>query len=244
MSTFPDFVRAANIADNPDTYQRENEAIDPSGALWNGLRQAADWAGRTVLDLGCGSGFWLPRYAETAARVTGVEPDDTLLERARDAAAGDPTIDVLPGSAERLPLADHSVDVVHARFAYFFAPRCGPGLREVLRVLRPTGTFVVIDNDLRHGEFAELLRESPWAAPQGTADVTDAWWVDHGARRVEVMSAWSCASGADLESILRIEFPAEAVDAWVRRHPGQASLSYGYALFVVDGSTGDARPAR
>ena len=34
----------------------------------------ADWAGRVVLDLGCGTGFHLPRFAATAARVFGVEP--------------------------------------------------------------------------------------------------------------------------------------------------------------------------
>jgi hypothetical protein len=62
-------------------------------------------------------------------------------------------------------------------------------LREVLRILRPGGTLVVIDNDWRHGEFAELLRASAWAQAQGTAVSTDAWWAGHAARRTEVMSS-------------------------------------------------------
>ncbi len=44
----------------------------------------------------------------------GVEPDPRLLPLA---AARDPRVRVLRGSAEHIPLPDHSVDVVHARFA-------------------------------------------------------------------------------------------------------------------------------
>jgi len=228
VSYFPDFVRAPNIADNPDAYERENRAMDPSGALWTALRETANWTDRTIVDVGCGTGFWLPRYAETAARVIGVEPDADLRTRARSTG-----IRVLNGSAEHLPLPDASVDVIHARFAYFFPPGCDAGLDEALRVLRPGGTIVVIDNDLRNGKFAVLLRQSSWAAPQGTADVTDAWWAERGARRQEVMSSWSCADPAALEEILRIEFPPALVDAWLHEHPGRSSLSYGYVLFAV-----------
>jgi SAM-dependent methyltransferase len=56
--TFPDFHRAPNIADHPEVYERENEAIDPDGRLWRALRERSDWTGRTLLDLGCGTGFW------------------------------------------------------------------------------------------------------------------------------------------------------------------------------------------
>ncbi len=228
---FADFQPAPNIAGHPEVYERENAAIDPTGVLWQALRDEADWAGRTLVDLGCGTGFWLPRYAAgpgAAARVAGVEPDPALRARA----ARHDGVEVLAGSAERLPFADASVDVIHARFAYFFPPHCAPGLREAMRVLRPGGALVVIDNDWRHGEFAELLRASFWARAQGSADTTDAWWAEHGARRTEVMSAWRCADPAELESVLRIEFPADMVDAWVRDHPDRADLGYGYALFT------------
>lgn len=34
------------------------------------------------------------------------------------------------GSAEDIPLPDHSVDIAHARFAYFFGPGSKPGLAD------------------------------------------------------------------------------------------------------------------
>jgi predicted N-acetyltransferase YhbS len=213
-----DFARAPNIADNTDLYEKENAAIDPDGVLWQALRDQADWRGKTLLDLGCGTGFWLPRYAD-AAHVIGVEPDPALR-------AGAPRC-VIAGSAEQLPLPDDSVDVVHARFAYFFPPDCEPGWHEVMRVLRPGGTLVVVDNDRGHGEFAELLTASPWVPPDAGE-----WWRRMGAQRVDVLSAWRFDTPADLVDVLRIEFPGDLVDAWTSRNPDRGELSYGYTLYV------------
>jgi SAM-dependent methyltransferase len=235
---FPDFRPALNQGGRPDLYELENRAIDPDGVLLEAMRELAPWAGRTLVDLGCGSGYWLPGYADEAGAVIGVEPDPALLTLAM---ARDPRARVLPGSAEHLPLDDASVDVVHARFAYFWPPNCAAGLAEVRRVLKPGGTLIVVDNDLRAGEFAGLLRAAGGTA-QGRPDVTDAWWAARGASRTEVMSRWEFASRADLEAVLRLEFPAVA-DAWLAGHPDALGLGYGYVLFAV-GREGDTTAVR
>ena len=230
---FPDFVTAPNIAHAVDVYERENQSIDPTGALWRQLRNLADWKGRSLLDLGCGTGYWLPRYStgtQAAAEVIGVEPDPTLLPLARQRQAGT----VLAGSAEHIPLPDASIDVIHARFAYFFPPGCDAGLAESLRVLRPGGALIVIDNDHRAGEFAELLARSPWAEPQGTSDTTDAWWAERGADRTAVLSAWRTQDPGQLAEILRNEFPPDVIEPWLETHPDRNEISYGYALFRVN----------
>lgn len=229
--SFPDFQAAPNQGARPDLYEVENEALDPDGLVLAAMRELAPWAGRTLVDLGCGSGYWLPGYAAEAAAVIGVEPDPALVPLA---AARDPRVRVLPGSAEHIPLGDASADVVHARFAYFWAPHCAAGLAEVRRVLKPGGALVVVDNDHRAGEFAGLLRATAEAG-QGygdNADVTDAWWAERGATRTEVMSRWQFRTRADFEAVLLLEFP-EVAGRWLAEHPGATGLSYGYVLFTV-----------
>lgn len=229
---FSDFRPSGNQATRPDVYELENQAIDPDGLVWGAMRQLAPWAGRVLVDLGCGNGFWLGRYADQAAEVIGIEPDPDLAALAR---ARDMRTRVVEGSAEHIPLRDSSVDVIHARFAYFFPPGCDAGLSEVRRVLRPRGRLVVVDNDYRHGQFAHLLTRSAWAARQGQAETTDAWWGARHAARVEVMSEWRFDHRADLESVLHLEFPDEIADAWLREHPRAIGLSYGYVIFAVGG---------
>jgi SAM-dependent methyltransferase len=238
-AAYPDWRFAPNIGGHPDLYEVENRGIDPDGHLLSAMRRLAPWADRTVLDLGCGTGFWLPGYAREAARVVGVEPDPALRERAAARVADRANVEVRPGSAERLPLPDRSVDVAHARFAYFLAPGAGrdpggdAGLAEVLRVLAPGGSLVVVENDYRWGEFAGLLAGGASQSPGSTAEAVDAWWRQRGAQRHEVRSRWQFASRADLAAVLDIEVPAAVARAWLARNPTATGLTYGYVLYVV-----------
>ncbi|MDX1658307.1 MAG: class I SAM-dependent methyltransferase [Nitriliruptorales bacterium] len=239
--TFADWTRAPNIAEHPEIYERENEAIARDGRLDAALREVADWTGRELLDIGCGTGFWLPRYGQDAASVVGVEPDPELLARARERVAREENIDVRAGSAEHLPLPADSVDLAHARFAYFFGAGADTGLAEAARVLRPDGTLVVVDNAWTHGEFAELLHESTEGNAAVDPDATDRWWRERGSRRIDVEGGWSCRSAEELETILRIEFPDDVIDRFLAGREPSPHLSYGYALFVWPATGGGPR---
>jgi SAM-dependent methyltransferase len=72
---FPDYRFAPNIGGHPDVYEIENRALDRAGHVLDAMRALAPWAGKTIVDLGCGTGFWLAKYAGQAARVIGIEPD-------------------------------------------------------------------------------------------------------------------------------------------------------------------------
>lgn len=229
---FDDWVRAPNIARNVDVYELENEALAADGRLDAALRAVRDWSGEVLLDVGCGTGFWLPRYATDAAGVVGIEPDDALAALAADRTAELGNVDVRRGSAEHLPVDAASIDVVHARFAYFFGEGGDRGLAEVARVLRPGGVLAVVDNDWGYGEFAELLRD----ATGGNADIdpaaADRWWRDRGADRLDVRGGWRARSPEELERILRIEFPGDVVDRFLEPRGGQHAITYGFAVFV------------
>ncbi len=220
-----------NIQDAPDVYEIENRAADPEGRIEAAMAAVAPWNGKFVLDLGAGMGFHIARFHERARHVIAVEPHDPsrLQAMARVAALGLERASVMTGSAERLLLPDASVDVAHARFAYFFGPGCKPGLDELARVVRPGGTAFIVDNDWRTGTFASWLRRSPLAA-QYDADLVEGFWADHGFALTRIASAWRFESRSDLEAVVRIEFPAALAEEILAEHDGNA-VEYHYCLY-------------
>ena len=224
----PGVRRSPNIWDNPAVYEIENHAVDRAGVLWAAMRTHADWAGRDVLDIGCGTGFHLPRFAETAGSVTGVEPNEALAAIARRRIRRLRSVTVLQGVAGRLPLPDDSVDVVHARWAYFFGPGSEPGLVELDRVVRPGGTALVIDNDPRRSTFGGWFRRG---FPEVDPTVVEGFWASHGWSRDRLDIAWAFDSRADFEAVVRIELPTALAEQVLTEHPDVTGVDYAVNLW-------------
>jgi len=178
----------------------------------------ADWSGRDVLDLGCGTGFHLPRFAETAATVTGVEPHPDLVALARRRTRRLPSVTVRQGTAQALPLPDASADVAHARWAYFFGPGCEPGLAELDRVVRRGGVALIIDNDPTRSSFGAWFRRGYPKLPDPVT--VERFWSTRGWTRTPVDMGWRFSSRADLEAVVRIEFDATTAEAILAEHEG------------------------
>ncbi|HEV7648058.1 MAG TPA: class I SAM-dependent methyltransferase [Actinophytocola sp.] len=233
-----DTLPSPNIWHWPDVYEVENHAQDADGEIWRALDGLVDWTGRDVVDVGCGDGFHLPRFAERARRVVGVEPYPPLVRRARDRVAGLLTVEVRTGAAQRLPLPDASVDVVHARTAYFFGPGCEPGLEEADRVLRPGGSLVIVDLDVRHRPYGDWMRAD---LPGYDADEVGAFFDRQGFTRRRVETVWRFADRADLAAVLRIEFSKAVADRAIAEVVG-LSLPVGYRVLHRLRPTGLLRP--
>ncbi|MGQ0773285.1 MAG: class I SAM-dependent methyltransferase [Pseudonocardiales bacterium] len=224
-----------NIWNWPDVYERENRAVDADGALWQALAQRVDWTGRDVVDVGCGDGFHLSRFAQHARSVIGVEPHPPLVARARrrlrelgSGGLGEGTVQVLTGTAGRLPLLDSTADLVHARVAYFFGPGCEPGLAEARRVLRPDGALVVIDLDGTHPPYGQWLCA---AAPRYRPAEVEAFFARQGFDCRRVDTVWRFTDRSDLEDALRIEFTPDVAARAIAQTPG-LTIPVRYRLHV------------
>jgi SAM-dependent methyltransferase len=246
-----DILPSPNIWYHPDAYEVENHAQDVDGEIWRVLAEELDWSGRDVLDLGCGDGFHLPRFAETAKSVLGVEPHPPLVRRARQRVAELGSVKVRRGAAQRLPVAGSSVDVVHARTAYFFGPGCEPGLREAERVLRPGGTLVIVDLDVASEPYGRWMRaDLPDYDPPGV----ERFFARNGFRCRRVPTRWRFADVAAMESVLKIEFSAtvaqRAIEDVLRlngfhdrfRDGAGLTLPVGYRVHTRVKPTGLVRP--
>lgn len=217
-----------NIWNWPEAYERENLAQDADGALWRALAQLVRWGGRDVVDVGCGDGFHLPRFAATARSVVGVEPHLPLVTRARLRLRDQPGVRVVQGAAQRLPLPDATADLLHARTAYFFGPGCEPGLAEADRVLRPGGTLAVIDLDGGHPPYGDWLCA---AAPRYRPARVERFFAAQGFSCHRVDVRWCFDRRRDLEDALRIEFTAEVAARAAAATPG-LTIPVRYRLHV------------
>jgi len=113
-------------------------------------------SGKDVLDVGCGDGALVRRLCTGGARATGIEISEDKLAIAR----GQDPVDVgrfLLGRAEKLPVADVSVDIVVFMRALHHVPiaQMPDALRESRRVLRHGGAVYVAE-PLTEGDFFEL----------------------------------------------------------------------------------------
>ena len=226
----PGIHPSPNIQTAPDIYEVENRAADPDQHLEHAMQAIAEWTGKTVLDLGAGTGFHIPRF-DQAEHVFAVEPHDAsrLLAMQRIANLALRNVSILKGSAEHIPLRDQSVDICHSRFAYFFAPNCLSGLRELERVMRPGGTAFIIDNDLVKGTFAEWLQQSPYYK-SATASEVSQFWREQGFNEQSIPSEWRFARREDLENVVRLEFGDALAEKLLAQHDG-LQVSYHYKLY-------------
>jgi SAM-dependent methyltransferase len=194
------------------------------------MRSQADWSGRVVLDLGCGTGFHLARFAADAAQVYGVEPHPDLLRLAARRTRSLGHVSVLPGTAQAIPLPEGSVDVVHVRWAYFFGPGSEPGLAELARVVRRGGTAFVIDNDAGRSTFGGWFRRG---YPGVDPDTVRRFWSTRGWRRTPLDVDWRFQHRADFESVVRIEFTTELAEQIIAEHVG-TEVDYSVDLWSKD----------
>jgi SAM-dependent methyltransferase len=152
---------------------RWSRLVAPEFLAWLAVPPGARWA-----DVGCGTGALTQAILRDAApsSVVGVEPSDAFLAYARTNVT-DPRADLVPGSAEAVPLADDSVDALVSALVLNFVPDPDAALAEAARVVRPGG--VVAAYVWAYAEVMEPLRLF-WDAVTETDP--DAAGLDEGAR--------------------------------------------------------------
>jgi SAM-dependent methyltransferase len=125
----------------------------------------ADFAGiepgLTALDVGCGSGVLTAELAQRlgAGRVAAVDPSPLVVA----CAARVPGADVREAAAEQLPWPDDSFDAALAQLVIHFLDDPAAGVREMSRVVRPTGVVAACSWDFPSmqllGTFWDSVRQ-------------------------------------------------------------------------------------
>lgn len=113
--------------------------------------------GQSLLDIGCGEGFFLSMAARSGYSVRGVDLSSDAAEYARRTFG----VDVEAKSLEEMQFAENSFDVVTLWQVLEHVPYPLGLLKEVHRILRPRGLLIVSTPDF-DGAPARVLRTRWW----------------------------------------------------------------------------------
>ena len=117
-----------------------------------------------ALDIGCGGGATLRRLAARAprGRITGMDYSEVAVACSAElnrAAVESGRMQVLHGSVEAMPFADGAFDTITTVESFYFWPQPQENLREVHRVLKHGGTFLLIAEIYGDADLSERDRE-------------------------------------------------------------------------------------
>lgn len=154
--------------------------------------------GKSLLDLGTGTGFLGRKFAEKGLEVTGIDISEELLNEAKrlDREIG-LNIRYVKSRAESLPFSENSFDVVAAAQCWHWFNSTDV-LREINRVLRKSGKLVILhldwlpkkDNIVSKTEKLILLYNPKWTGNGGNGMYPD--WLtqvsEEGYRNIETFT--------------------------------------------------------
>ncbi|WP_109441055.1 class I SAM-dependent methyltransferase [Acinetobacter haemolyticus] len=109
----------------------------------------------TVLEIGFGTGLNIPFYGNIDT-LYALEPNPDIYQLAVERLQHAPFyLKHIQASAEKLPFADASLDHVVSTWTLCSIPQLDQALAEVFRVLKPTGTFHLLEH-VKHPDSTKI----------------------------------------------------------------------------------------
>jgi demethylmenaquinone methyltransferase/2-methoxy-6-polyprenyl-1,4-benzoquinol methylase len=151
----------AYYAERAQEYERIYEKPERREQLGELKRLVRDTlAGRRVIEAACGTGYWTAVAAETAARITAFDVNESVLELARAKGLDAQRVEFLLGDAYEPPPFAESFDAALVAFWWSHMPRRRvDGFLDRLHALLEPGSIVLcLDNTFVPGQSTPVTR--------------------------------------------------------------------------------------
>ncbi|MBV8276594.1 MAG: class I SAM-dependent methyltransferase [Verrucomicrobia bacterium] len=188
-----------------------------------------------VLDVATGTGNTALALAPLVRRVIGLDVASAMLDQARARAEAENigNVEFVSGSAEDLPFSDAQFSLVVSRHAPHHFHNLAKFLREIRRVLRPDGRFVVADQISPSAQLADWIdrwertrdpshfRQRTVTEWRQMAEAAGFSWIRDQSVRYELpFDWWVKQAGCEEETINELQRQAEKSGEIVRREMG------------------------
>jgi ubiquinone/menaquinone biosynthesis C-methylase UbiE len=171
-----------------------------------GLQQVMVPKNAVILDVGCGGGRTLLRLSAVApeGKLFGLDYSAASVAVSRDTNAREieaGRVQIEQGSVEALPFPDRTFDIVTAVETHYYWPDLQANVREILRVLKPGGTFALIAETYRggplrllYGIVMPLLHAAFLSDAEHLALLSEAGFTEVATKHLAGKN-WICATG-------------------------------------------------
>ena len=116
------------------------------------VKIVSDCNPKTVLDIATGTGDLAINLAKTnAEKIIGLDISSGMLEIGKEKIKKknlDARIEMILGDSENMPFEDNTFDAITVAFGIRNFETLEKGLKEILRVLKPDGTFVILETSM------------------------------------------------------------------------------------------------
>ncbi|HZS44672.1 MAG TPA: class I SAM-dependent methyltransferase [Blastocatellia bacterium] len=160
----------------------------------------------TILDVGCGGGRTIQKMAAIATdgKIYGVDyaSGSVAASRAKNSKLiEEGRVEITNGSVSQLPFPDDKFDLVTAVETQYYWPDLVNDMREILRVLKPGGTLIIIAESYKSGKYdklqgpvMKLLKSSSLGLKEHRALFSKAGFADIQVFE-EPKKGWFCGTG-------------------------------------------------
>lgn len=162
MSRKPE--RKSNVRTSAQGYDMYAKFYDKTTGFLNSFEKGkliefcGDLKGKKVLDIGCGTGRVedLIKAAEINAQITAADISDEMLKIAKHR---HPDVEFVQADINAMPFKDEEFDVVIAAFVIVHIKNLHKAFKEIDRVLKPNGIFVLTNINQRKAPKLQIENE-------------------------------------------------------------------------------------
>ncbi|WP_338025509.1 class I SAM-dependent methyltransferase [Clostridium yunnanense] len=135
-------------------------------------------------DIGAGTGFITEGLLQKGLKVIAVDQSYEMLEEMKQKFNSFNQVEYRQGDAERLPIDDDTVDYTMANMYLHHVEDPFTAIKEMVRILKPSGKLVITDLDQHNHEFLRTEQHDRWMGFD-RKDIED-WFVEAGLSNVFV----------------------------------------------------------
>lgn len=118
--------------------------------------------GRTVADIGAGTGFITEGLVKKGISVIAVDYSNEMLNQMKEKFKHYSNIDYKQGEAEDLPIEINKVDYTIANMYLHHVNNPLAAIKEMVRITKPGGKIVITDLDAHNHEFLKIEHFDRW----------------------------------------------------------------------------------